>query len=82
MTGIRLLRYFSTVLSSFRYSFGTRLAGSDSRSCKRSNSPITVTEKSLMPLMPALLIRSNTMPCLWSLRAKGEAISNESGNFK
>ena len=70
-TVFRLLRYFSTVLSSFRYSLETCLSASNSRDCGRSTSPRTVTEKSLMPLNSALLIvevrtrkksRSNTMP--------------------
>lgn len=56
MAGFRFLRYFSTVLSSFRYSLETHPTGSNSRGCYRSNSPRTVTEKSLMSLKPALSI--------------------------
>jgi len=56
--GFRSLRYFSTVLSSFRYSLETHPAGSDSRGCParggRFISLRTVTEKSLMPLNPVL----------------------------
>ncbi len=52
----RLLRHFSTVLSLLRYSFETRLSASDSRSCLRSVSLRTVTEKSLMPLKTVLLV--------------------------
>jgi len=46
-TDFRLLRYFSTVLSSFRYSLETHPSGSNSRGCGRYSSLRTVTEKSL-----------------------------------
>ena len=57
-TAFRLLRYFSTALSSLRYILETRSEGirnSDSRGCGRCISLRTVTEKSLMPLKPILL---------------------------
>ncbi len=56
----RFPRYFSTVLSLFRYTLETHPAGSDSRGCDRFISLRTVTEKSLMPLKAALLIDENT----------------------
>lgn len=54
-TDIRLGRYFSTVLSSFRYSLETHPSGSDSPGCKRFILPRTVPENYRMSLIPAFL---------------------------
>lgn len=71
MTIFRLLRYFSTGLSSLRYILETRSEGirnSDSRGCGRSISLRTVTEKSLMPLKTAILIELESI--LFMLESK------------
>ncbi len=66
-TDFRLLRYFSTVLISFRYSLETHpesFRDSNSRCYGRSSSLRTVTEtpnqvRGLMPLKSTLLIMQN-----------------------
>ena len=72
MTFFRLLRYFSTALSSFRYTLETRFpkysGNSDSRGCGRFISLRTVTEKSLMPLKTAILIELEST--LFMLKSK------------